>query len=213
MPFLIWPTKFLNFHRQNEGKCYFKFIVFFFIILMLFFSCIHFFFVGKYCTIDENKDDKDKTLEKLSLQKVISNYTLNLIYVIDIDLVVFMTNWAFFILYSKGYKTAEIYDFFNNSFWSFFIKCYFSFIIIASPMILCVFYQSETVIKYTLINVILFSFIYIILIFIMVIIFYSLYEMPLKKIFKSFLKGDAILEENTEDEASDYYEMEEQTLK
>ena len=80
-------------------------------------------------------------------------------------------------------------------------------------MILCVFYQSETVIKYTLINVILFSFIYIILIFIMVIIFYSLYEMPLKKIFKSFLKGDAILEENTEDEASDYYEMEEQTLK
>ena len=61
---------------------------------MLFFSCIHFFFVGKYCTIDENKDDKDKTLEKLSLQKVISNYTLNLIYVIDIDLVVFMTNWA-----------------------------------------------------------------------------------------------------------------------
>ena len=210
MPFLIWPTKFLNFHRHNEGKWYFKLIIFLFVIFILLFSCAQFIVVGKYCNIDD-KDGKDETMEKLSLQKVISNYTLNFIYVIDIDLVVFMINWIFFILYSKGYKTAEIYDFFNNSFWSFFIKCYFSFIIIASPIILCIFYQCETVIKYTLINVIIFSFIYIIIIFIAVIAFYSLYEMPLKKIFKSFFKSGAILDENTEDETGDYYEMEEQT--
>ena len=67
-------------------------------------------------------------------------------------------------------------------------------------------------IKYTLINVIIFSFIYIIIIFIAVISFYSLYEMPLKKIFKSFFKSNEILDENTEDETGNYYEIEEKPL-
>ena len=53
---------------------------------------------------------------------------LNVLYSIDIDLVVFMVNWLFFIIYSKG-KNDDIYDFFNNNFWSFFYKCYYSFII------------------------------------------------------------------------------------
>ena len=141
-------------------------------------------------------------LEKLSFQKVISNYFLNIICVIDIDLVVFIINWGFFIIYSKGYKTGEIYEFFNNSFWSIFIKCYFSFIIISTPTILCIFYQSESVIEFTILNVIFFSFISIIFIIIMTIIFYTLYEMPLKKIFKSLLIKDNIL---IDESNNDYY--------
>ena len=143
---------------------------------------------------------------------MITNYFLNFIYVIDIDLVVLMINWGFFILYSKGYKTADIYDFFNNNFWSFFIKCYFSFIIFSSPIILIIFYQSETVVKFTLLNVILFSLINLIIIFLFVIILYSIYEMPFKKIFKSFLIKEEILNDNLDDEdyeSDEYYQIEE----
>ena len=211
MPFLLWPTKFLNFHSQNEGRCYFKIIIFFSIIFLIFFSVVQFYFVGKYCKINERVDSNKDILDKLSLQNVISNLTLNFFYVIDVDLVVFMINWAFFILYSKGYKTADIYDFFNNSFWSFFLKCYFSFIVIACSIILSIFYTSESMIKFTLVNVILFSFINMVLILFGVILFYSLYEMPLKKIFKSFLIKDLILDEDSDDDNDDYYENDEKS--
>ena len=212
MPFLIFPTKFLNFHRQNGDKFYFIIIILFFILLFIFFSCVHFIYVWKYSLSDGNKSDDKEILEKLSFQKMITNYLLNFIYVIDIDIVVLMINWGFFILYSKGYKTADMYDFFNNIFWSFFIKCYYSFIIFSSPIILIIFYQSETVFKLTLTNVILFSLINLISIFIVVIILYSLYEMPLKKIFKSILVKDEILNDNLDDEENEtdeYYSMEE----
>ena len=212
MPFLIFPTKFLNFHRQNGDKFYFIIIIFLFILLFIFFSCVHFIYILKYSLADGNKSDDKEILEKLSFQKMITNYLLNFIYVIDIDLVVLMINWGFFILYSKGYKTADMYDFFNNNFWSFFIKCYYSFIIFSSPIILIIFYQSETVIKFTLINVILFSSINLFIIFLVVIILYSLYEMPLKKIFKSILVKDEILNDNSDDEENEtdeYYSMEE----
>jgi hypothetical protein len=212
MPFLIFPTKFLNFHRQNGDRIYFKIIVFFFVLLIIFFSCVQFIYVGKYSLINTDKDSDKEILEKLSFKKMITNYFLNFIYVIDIDLVVLMINWGFFILYSKGYKTADIYDFFNNNFWSFFIKCYFSFIIFSSPIILIIFYQSETVVKFTLLNVILFSLINLIIIFLFVIILYSIYEMPFKKIFKSFLIKDEILNDNLDDEdfeSDEYYQIEE----
>ena len=101
-----------------------------------------------------------------------------------------------------GYKIADIYDFLDNNFWSFFLKCYYSFIILSTPIILCIIYQSETLIKFDLINVILFSFINLVFIIIYVIIFYSMYEIPLKKIFKSFLVKEDILSDNADDDDS-----------
>ena len=133
MPFLILPTKFLNFYKRNEGRFYFNLIVIIFILLIALFSCAQFFCLGKYAMINKN-DGKEFILEKLSLRNVIDNPLLNFIYVIDIDLIVLMVNLIFFIIYSKGYKSADIYDFFNNNFWSFFLKCYYSFIIISTPV-------------------------------------------------------------------------------
>ena len=143
----------------------------------------------------------ENIMEKLSFKKIIISPSLNFIYIIDIDIVVFMINWGFFILYSKGYKIADIYDFLDNNFWSFFLKCYYSFIILSTPIILCIIYQSETLIKFDLINVILFSFINLVFIIIYVIIFYSMYEIPLKKIFKSFLVKEDILSDNADDDS------------
>ena len=202
MPFLSLPIKFLNFHKLNEGKFYFVLIIIFFILLIILFSCAQFFYVWIFATLDKENDDRKDIMEKLSFKKIIISPSLNFIYIIDIDIVVFMINWGFFILYSKGYKIADIYDFLDNNFWSFFLKCYYSFIILSTPIILCIIYQSETLIKFDLINVILFSFINLVFIIIYVIIFYSMYEIPLKKIFKSFLVKEDILSDNADDDDS-----------
>ena len=201
MPFLSLPIKFLNFHKLNEGKFYFVLIIIFFILLIILFSCAQFFYVWIFATLDKENDDRKDIMEKLSFKKIIISPSLNFIYIIDIDIVVFMINWGFFILYSKGYKIADIYDFLDNNFWSFFLKCYYSFIILSTPIILCIIYQSETLIKFDLINVILFSFINLVFIIIYVIIFYSMYEIPLKKIFKSFLVKEDILSDNADDDS------------
>jgi hypothetical protein len=199
MPFLILPTKFLNFYQKNEGRFYFKLIIIVFILLIALFSCIQFIYVGIYSNIKEN-DDSKALLEKLSFKKVINNRSLNFFYVIDIDLVVFMVNLVFFSIYSKGYKSADIYNFFDNNFWSFFLKCYYSFIIISTPIILIIIYQSETVITFDLLNLILFSLISLIIILFVVVFFYSMFEIPLKKIFKSILVKEEILSEGIDDD-------------
>jgi len=199
MPFLILPIKFLNFHRQNEGKFYLKVIIMLFILLTALISCAHYFIVGEYAIVDEKNDDKETTFEKLSFRKVITSTFLNVLYSIDIDLVIFMVNWVFFIIYSKG-KTADIYNFFNNNFWSFFLKCYYSFIIFSTPVILSNIYQNEIVINFCFPNLFLYFFINLILIIIIVIFCYSMFEIPLKKIFKSILVKDEIFSDSFNDD-------------
>ena len=76
-------------------------------------------------------------------------------------------------------------------------------------MILGIFYQIDSVIKFDIINVILFSFMNIILVFIVTIAFYILYEIPLKKIFKSFLVKEDIFD-NFDDNALDEEEFEDE---
>ena len=199
MPFLILPIKFLKFHKINEARFYFKLIIAFSIILITFFSCVQFIYVRKHSILEEN-DDIKTIMEKLSFRNVITNHFLNFIYVIDTDIVVFMVNWVFYIIYSKGSKTGDIYNFFDNNFWSFFLKCYYSFIIISTPIILIIMYQSETVIKFNILNLILFSFISLFITFLGVILFYSMFEIPFKKIFKSILVKEEILNESINDD-------------
>ena len=204
-PFLKLPLKFLNFYKRNECRFYFNIIIIIFILLIAFFSSAQFIFVGKYAILNKNADEKT-IWEKLSLKKVITEPFLNVIYSFDIDLVVFLVHLIFFIIYSKGYKSADIYDFFNNNFWSFFLKCYYSFIIISTSIILHIIYQSETVIIFNLLNLILFSFISLFIILLVVILFYSMFEIPLKKIFKSFLVKEEIFGDIEDDDNNyDYY--------
>ena len=72
----------------------------------------------------------------------------------DIELVVFMINWICLYAYFKG---GEFNDFLSHIYWSFFIKSYFSYALVSSPIILYIFYQSETVLTVTIYNIILYS--------------------------------------------------------
>ena len=161
-------------------------IVRFNFLLILIFLFIHNIFISVYDrSLDDDKIYKEY-LNKLSLEKVISNYALNIIYLLDMEIVVFIINFGFFIIYSKKSKNANLFDFFNNVYWSFFTKSYFSFISISSPVITYIFYQSETVVELNMSNILLYSFISLTFILIGEIALYICYELPLKKIFKTF---------------------------
>ena len=134
------------------------------------------------------------------------------IYLFDVEIVVILSQWIIFILFFK--EATMIRTFCNSIYWSFFVKSYYPFTLVSIPIILLIFYESESVIKIHIYNFILYSFINLIFVFIFVIIFYSIYDLPLKKIFKYFLKGSEIMEEEEEDsdEEEEEKEKEEEAL-
>lgn len=133
-------------------------------------------------TDKNNENEARKKIEKLSLDKVIIDKFLNFIYLIDIDIVVFFAHWGSYIFYMKGIYFGK--SFISHIYWSFFIKFYFSFLIICNSTILYIFYESETFVKLNLFNLILYFFIAFGFIFFLSIILYISVELPLKKLFK-----------------------------
>ena len=87
--------------------------------------------------------------------------------------------------------------------------------LVSVPIILCILYESESVIKLHIYNFILFSLINSLYIFSFVIVFYCVYEFPFKNIFKSILRGNEIIEEeedNEEEEEEKKDETDEQIM-
>jgi hypothetical protein len=192
MPFLIYPTKLLNFHKQKLDKWYFKVIICFFIIFGLICMSINLIYIYYFDRVNlQNQKVQKDHLENLALEKVITNPGLNIFYSLDIELVVLIIYWAFFLIYSQSTKKSDVFEFINHIYWSFFTKSYFSFILVSSPIIIYIFYQSETLIVLNLPNVIVYSLINIVFILIVEILFYIFFELPLKKIFKIWIiNGD-----------------------
>ena len=205
MPFLIGPTNIFHFHKKNNNRLYFKMMILFCLMLLLFCIVFRYFIIYKY--------SDDDYLTKLSLEKVITNYPLNILYLLDIELFVFMINWILFCFYSKAQKIADIFNFLNNIHWGFFIKSYFSFILVSNIIIVYNFYQSETVVKINLSNIYIYSFINLFFILIFTIIIYSCFEFPLKKIFKTFNNKAYIIDNNYLEEEEEENEGEEMEMK
>ena len=205
MPFLISPLKFLNYHRGYHRQNCFRILIIFFFIFIILSMFIHMIMITIY---QKNNKENINNIDLFSLKDIIPNYFLNIFYLVDIELIVFMINWIFFVLYSRSEKSADIFDFFNNRYWSFFTKSYFSFTLISTPIIIYVFYQSETVVELYLGNIFLYFSIDIIFILVCNILFYSCFEFPCKKIFKAFFIGEEIIKMEIEDEKNkeDYYD-------
>ena len=187
MPFLIVPLKFLNYHKKYGKKYCYRLIIIifiFFIVISIFIKQVVLFVCkGKYIEINE----------LLPLEHIIiGNNFLKIFYLLDIELIVFMINWILFVIYSKSEK-VDILEFFNSQYWSICVKSYFSFSIISTNIIISVFYQNETVIEFNSLNIAFFYCLNIIFIFFGVVLFYSCFEFPLKKIFKSFFIKEEII--------------------
>ena len=210
MPFLIFPTKILYFHRKKLDQGCLKFIIIIIIIVIILCFHMHYIFIQYYdknFNDEENKENNKEHLKKISLEKFIPNFGINIIHLLDMELVVFMINWVFFLIYCKRVVNTDIFDFFNNIYWSFFTKSYFSFISISNFVILYILYQSETIIELTLSNILLYSVINIIFIIITDILVYIFYELPLKKMFKDLFLNKQVSNQEydqNEDEYSQY---------
>ena len=205
MPFLITPIKFYNLHRKNKTKCYLNIIIIITFLIILFFTFYEIFFASidiKFDVISKGS----KLVKELSYEKIIPDWFLNFIYLIDIEIVIFIVQWITFILYFKEFEIIR--SFINHIYWSFFVKSYFSFTLVSIPIILFVLYDDESMIKLYIYNILLYTLINIFLIIISMIIFYSFFELPLKKAVKCILKGKEAL--NIEEDENDDEEEEEE---
>ena len=198
MPFLISPLSIVIFIRTTKNSKWYKFILIIFVLFVIFFATINFILTDIINDINyKNVDDKDEFMEKLSLEKVISNFTLNFFYLIDIEIIVLFIHFEFFYLYMIGLEFIN--GFFNHIYWSFFSKIYFSFITVFSPIILFNLYNSETLIKVNIYNIYVYSFINIVIIFLIMILGYIYLELPLKKLFKFLIRKYNIEFDNDEE--------------
>ena len=196
MPFLKLPIILRNFHKRNQSNIKIVIIIAVpFLILLILFISLRYIIIGTYIK-ESIKEDNKKFIEKFSLENIITNKFLNIIYLIDLEFFVLIINWIFFYFYYRG---GQINDFFSHNYWNFFIKIYFSYALVSGPVILYIFYADETVIKVSIPNVILYSLINIIFVFFFTIIFYTYYEYPFRKLIKD-LKGRKKTNEVVEEE-------------
>jgi hypothetical protein len=171
-PYLYTPINIIKWHRNHHFK-WFLGIILFVISLFILVFMFSYIIVNIYYSLTLKEED-------IYLERTISNPFLNIFYLIDIEFVVFFVQWGLFILFMKGFT----YDLFKSTFWEFLSKSYFSFNMVSNPVILFIFYESETVVKLNIFNLFLYFFIDIIAIIISTIIAYIFFELPMKKLFK-----------------------------
>ena len=137
----------------------------------------------------------------LLLSDFITNGIINFIYRIDIEIFVLLIQSLLFILYFKGQNFIN--DFFCHIFWGVLNKPYFSMVFLANPLILYIFYQSETRIILNFFNMLLYSIISFWFIFILGTLSYLFYEFSYKRLIRNLLYWDEreeIKEETEEDD-------------
>ena len=207
MPFLIPGVKISSWLRINKARILSLMIG----ILILLFISLHFIVLwstvgsdysnlkDKLNTtyIDYDDEDKDETDEDIICEKIdnlltltnyLSNGFINFIFRIDIEIIVFLVQTLLFIFYFKGQNFIN--DFYCHVFWAMLNKSYFSYILVANPMILFIFYQSETKILLNLFNLLLYSLISASLIFLSATFAYLVFELPYKRLIHHILSDD-----------------------
>ena len=208
MPFLKSPIQFFNFNRKHKENICYKILISLSVLIMILLCYAKSLFVFSISNINKDKMIKENYVKNISLEYVISNPFLNILSLIDPDIIVFLSHWIIFILFLK--EVALIRDFCNSIYWSFFVKSYYTYLLVSVPVIICILYESESVIKLHIYNFIFFSLINIVFIFIFVVLFYSIFELPLKKIFKNLLLGNEIIDEEDEENGNEREEEEEE---
>ena len=152
--------------------------------------------IDDYSEIDEMEENCDIETGELSkeiqnlllLEKYITNKFANFIFRIDIEIVVILLQSLLFILYFKGQNFIN--DFYCHVFWAMLNKSYFSFILVANPMILFIFYQSESKMLFNLYNLLLYSLISGCLVFLCSTFTYLFFELPYKKLIHYICSDD-----------------------
>jgi hypothetical protein len=131
-----------------------------------------------------------------NLKSYFRNPFLNIWFLIDVEIVVFLINFLAFSLFLIGVNI--FLDLLSNQVWLSFSRSYFSYILLSNPLILFNLYQSESRIQLNFMNIFFYSFTFWLLNVFLAWLFYISFEFPFKRINK------IILEENkTEDNLDD----------
>ena len=189
MPFLISAIQFVNLNKNKKYTIILAILFIMLALIILFFMTAHMIFFMKKARRENNTFIELR--EQYLMKYLITNRILNIIYLIDIEIVVFWTQWVFFYFFMKELNT--IVDFCSNIYWSIFVKSYFSLLMAISPIILYILFESDTIIRLDILNIYLYYFIGLIIIIGLVIINYIGFELPLKKIFRYLFKRNAKL--------------------
>ena len=186
--YLVRFTRLLKTIKQESKLLYYILgIIFLIIIIVLTFDQYILFKYNK--SINKYDNDNMKKIPEL-LNFYNNNAFINVIMSVDTDVVVVLVNLMALFFYLKGDNFID--DFLHLHFWGIFNKIYFSFILLINPVILYVFYITESRINFNMQNCYLYSFACGILVFSLVILVYAIFELPYKKIIRLYLKRNEI---------------------
>ena len=191
--YLLGFTRLLKIIKK-KSKLLFYILGIVFLILIIVFSCIQY-LLFRYIEFiqNDNKDNNNKYIKK-NIQQLLKDYDddifISIIMMLDSDIVVLLVNFMALFFYLKG--DNYINDFLNLDFWNIFNKIYFSFILLLNPVILYVFYITESRIIFNLSNCHLYSYACGIVLFSLVILVYALLELPYKKAIRLYLKRNEL---------------------
>ena len=186
MPFLKLPVKFVIWHRNQNKSIFIIIIIITVALFLLFIFSILITYLYYYKTV--NDKNMNRAFE--------SDFT-NLIYRIDIELVIIFFQWQFF--YCIQIKNISL-DFLSNILWITLSRPYFSYILVINTVLLFIFYHDETLIEINSISILMYSLIGGCFTFLTMSIFYILYELPLKRVTRLFYiwKSDKKLDDKVE---------------
>ena len=234
MPFLRSGVSIITWLKNHKDKIIVKIIGIIITILLLFFIFSHLIYYQitivadyekYYDTLVKTRNDEDKVEDinflnntkididyqnmedLLLLENYITNPFINFMYRIDIELFVLLIQTLLFILYFTG--NNFINSFFCHIFWGVINKPYYSIILIANPLMLYMFYQSETKIILNFFNVTLYSIITGALSYLTGIFCYLFFELPYKRLIRHLFSKEEKEEENEDNDGDDIDEYKE----
>ena len=186
--YLLGFTRLLKIIKKKSKLLFYSLGIFFLVLIIIF--AFGQFLLFKYILFIKEYDDQKSDGIKNILNYYFDDKFIGIVMLIDTDVVVLLVNLMALFFYLKGENI--IYDFLKISFWRNFNKLYFSFILLANPLILYVFYITESRIIFNIQNCFLYSFACGILLFSLDILVYAIFELPFKKTIRLFLKRNEI---------------------
>ena len=176
--YLISSSKILNASKKKNKKNLYiiSFISSIFIILNIFIQQIIIYIIRIF---------KSSNLQ-LNMEVYKKDFTSQIIMLIDSDIFVIAINLIALCMYLKGDNLIN--NILCHSIWSILNRFYFSYILLINPIILYLLYINETKILFNISNCLFYSIICGILVFFTSIFFYIIFELPLKKLIRFWIK-------------------------
>lgn len=177
--YLCFPIKFMNFLSKYQAV---KLIIFTLIFIVMFiWNGFAYKVLFKKATQNPLEPDNPPLPEDFY-----TNYNVNIYYLYDIEIMVFITFLALMPYALIGEN--PIVHFLRSKYWNILSRPYYSFLLLIWGIINNVIYQTDTRININFNNIIHYSVVNLMFGIIICDIFYALYEVPLKKLTKLIFK-------------------------